>query len=60
MAVRLDVTRQEQIDEAVRLIEAKEADFKFLFDVNVFGVFRVTQAFAPMEFMRAASMRLRR
>ncbi len=71
MAVRLDVTKPEQINEAVKLIgdqgrglwglvnnagvflqvpliEAKEADFKFLFDVNVFGVFRVTQAFAPM------------
>ena len=70
-AVRFDVTRQEQIDEAVRLIndqgrglwglvnnagvflqvpfiEAKETDFKYLFDVNVFGVFRVTQAFTPM------------
>jgi short-subunit dehydrogenase len=30
------------------LIEAKESDFEFLFDVNVFGVFRVTQAFAPI------------
>lgn len=71
MAVRLDVTEQDQVDEAVRLIkdqgrglwglvnnagvavfapltEATEADFKFIFDVNVFGVFRVTQAFAPM------------
>jgi NAD(P)-dependent dehydrogenase (short-subunit alcohol dehydrogenase family) len=71
MAVRIDVTRQDQIDEAARLIkeqgrglwglvnnagvgifapliEAKEADLEYLFDVNVFGVFRVTQAFAPM------------
>jgi len=71
MAVRIDVTKQEQIDEAVRLIEdqgrglwglvnnagvfvqkpiivATEADFQFQFDVNVFGVFRVTKAFAPM------------
>jgi NAD(P)-dependent dehydrogenase (short-subunit alcohol dehydrogenase family) len=71
MAVRIDVTRQEQIDEAVRLIKeqgrglwglvnnagvfvqkpiivATEEDFQFLFDVNVFGVFRVTKAFAPM------------
>ncbi len=71
MAVRIDVTKQEQIDEAVTLIkeqgrglwalvnnagvflqvpliEAKEADLEFLFDVNVFGVFRVTKAFAPM------------
>ncbi len=30
------------------LIEAKESDLEFLFDVNVYGVFRVTQAFAPM------------
>ncbi len=30
------------------LIEAKEEDLKFLFDVNVYGVFRVTKAFAPM------------
>jgi len=71
MAVRIDVTKQEQIDAAVKLIkeqgrglwglvnnagvnvvapmiEAKESDFDFLFDVNVFGVFRVTKAFAPM------------
>jgi len=71
MAVRLDVTKQDQVDEAVRLIEdqgrglwglvnnagvavfapltvASEADAKFMFDVNVFGVLRVTQAFAPM------------
>lgn len=32
----------------VPLIEAKGADLEFLFDVNVFGVFRVTKAFAPM------------
>jgi NAD(P)-dependent dehydrogenase (short-subunit alcohol dehydrogenase family) len=71
MAVRLDVTKQEQIDAAVKLIgdqgrglwglvnnagvnivapliEARESDLDFLFDVNVYGVFRVTQAFAPM------------
>ena len=30
------------------LIEAQESDLKFLFDVNVYGVFRVTKAFAPM------------
>lgn len=71
MAVRLDVTRQDQVDEAVKLIEdqgrglwglvnnaavavfapltvAKQSDLEFIFDVNVFGVFRVTQAFAPM------------
>lgn len=71
MAVRIDVTKQDQIDAAVKLIEqqgrglwglvnnagvnvvapmieAQESDFEFLFDVNVFGVFRVTKAFAPM------------
>jgi NAD(P)-dependent dehydrogenase (short-subunit alcohol dehydrogenase family) len=71
MAVRLDVTRQDQVDAAVRLIEdqgrglwglvnnagvavfapltaAQQADLEFIFEVNVFGVFRVTQAFAPM------------
>jgi len=71
MAVRLDVTVQEDIDAAVRLvesegrglwavvnnaginiidpmIEAQESDLKFLFDVNVYGVFRITKAFAPM------------
>ena len=71
MAVRLDVTVQKEIDDAVTLIksegrglwgivnnaginiidpliEADEADLQFLFDVNVFGVFRVTKAFAPM------------
>ena len=71
MAVRIDVTNQDQIDAAVTLIEKEgrglwgvvnnagvnvvapmiEADIndlEFLFDVNVFGVFRVTKAFAPM------------
>ena len=71
MAVRIDVTRQDQIDAAKELIEkqglglwglvnnagvnvvapmieAKETDLDFLFNVNVYGVFRVTQAFAPM------------
>ena len=71
MAIRLDVTRQEEIDAAVALIraegrglwgvvnnagintiepliEADIADLEFLFDVNVYGVFRVTKAFAPM------------
>ena len=71
MAVRLDVTRQDQVDAAVKLvkdqgrglwglvnnagvavfaplIEAKQSDLEFIFDVNVFGVFRVTQAFAPL------------
>ena len=71
MAVRLDVTKQDQIDAAVELIaaegrglwgivnnagvnviepliEADEDNLRFLFDVNVYGVFRVTKAFAPM------------
>ncbi len=30
------------------LIEADEADLEFLFQVNVYGVFRVTAAFAPL------------
>ena len=30
------------------LIEANEADLEFLFDVNVYGVFRVTKAFSPL------------
>ncbi len=30
------------------LIETDEADVRWLFDVNVFGVFKVTQAFAPL------------
>ena len=71
MAVRLDVTIQDDIDKAVALIEsegrglwgivnnagvnvfdplieADESDLKWLFDVNVYGVFRATKAFAPM------------
>jgi NAD(P)-dependent dehydrogenase (short-subunit alcohol dehydrogenase family) len=71
MAVRLDVTKQEQIDAAVELIEKEGrglwglvnnagvnqtgpmieqpvSDIEFVFDVNVMGVVRVTQAFAPM------------
>ena len=71
MAVRLDVTVQDEIDAAVALVESEgrglwglvnnaginvlgplvegdEDDLKFLFDVNVYGVYRVTQAFAPM------------
>jgi len=70
-AVRLDVTKQKQIDAAVEtirrdgrelwglvnnagvnvvapLVVADEEDFRFLFDVNVFGVYRVTKAFAPL------------
>jgi len=30
------------------LMEAKEEDLRFVFDVNVFGPYRVTQAFAPL------------
>jgi len=71
MAVRLDVTKQDEIDAAVELvrkegrglwgivnnagvnvvaplIEADVSEVEFLFDVNVFGVFRVTKAFAPL------------
>ncbi len=71
MGIRLDVTVQEEIDAAVKLvesegrglwgivnnaginiidplIEAEESDLQFLFDVNVYGVFRITKAFAPM------------
>ena len=71
MAVRLDVTKQDEIEAAVKLIraegrglwglvnnagvnsidpliEADIEDLEFLFDVNVYGVFRVTKAFAPM------------
>lgn len=71
MAVRIDVTKQDQIDAAVALIEAQgrglwglvnnagvnvvaplieasDDDVEFLFNVNFFGVFRVTKAFAPM------------
>jgi NAD(P)-dependent dehydrogenase (short-subunit alcohol dehydrogenase family) len=71
MAVRLDVTKQDQVDAAVALIEkqgrglwgvvnnagvnvvaplieAQQWELEFLFDVNVFGVFRVTKAFAPL------------
>lgn len=70
-AVRLDVTRPEQIAAAVQLveregrglwglvnnaginvidplIEAREEDLEVIFDVNVYGIFRVTKAFAPM------------
>lgn len=71
MAVRLDVTKQDEIDAAVALIrkqgrglwgvvnnagvnvvapqiEADISEVEFLFNVNVFGVFRVTKAFAPL------------
>jgi NAD(P)-dependent dehydrogenase (short-subunit alcohol dehydrogenase family) len=69
--IRLDVTKQDEIDAAVDmiskagrglhglvnnagvaiiapLIEVEEADLEFLFNVNVYGVYRVTKAFAPL------------
>lgn len=71
LAVRLDVTVQEEIDAAVELvrsegrglwglvnnagvnhidplIEFEDWTMDFVFDVNVFGVVRVTRAFAPL------------
>jgi NAD(P)-dependent dehydrogenase (short-subunit alcohol dehydrogenase family) len=71
MAIRLDVTDQDEIDAAVELvrkegrglwgvvnnagvnvvaplIEADISELEFLFNVNVYGVFRVTKAFAPL------------
>ena len=71
MAVRLDVTVQEDIDAAVELItkqgrglyglvnnagvavvgpliEMDEEDMQFQMDVNLFGPYRVTKAFAPL------------
>jgi NAD(P)-dependent dehydrogenase (short-subunit alcohol dehydrogenase family) len=70
-AVRLDVTKQGQVDAAVAMIREKGTglyalvnnagvggggevietaieDQTFIYDVNVEGVYRVTQAFAPM------------
>lgn len=70
-AIRLDVTVQEEIDAAVKvveeggkglhglinnagvyvggpMIEIDISDVQWLMDVNVYGVVRVTQAFAPM------------
>jgi NAD(P)-dependent dehydrogenase (short-subunit alcohol dehydrogenase family) len=70
-AVRLDVTRQDEIDAAVKtiqdagrglyglvnnagvlvlmpLIETDEKDFDFQINVNVYGPYRVTRAFAPL------------
>lgn len=69
--IRLDVTKQDQIDAAVEtvrasgrpldalinnagvavlapLIELRESDLRDQFDVNVFGPYRVTKAFAPL------------
>ena len=71
-AIRLDVTKQEEVDAAVAtvreggrglyglvnnagigarggpLIEADENDIRWVLEVNVFGVIKVTQAFAPL------------
>lgn len=70
-AVRIDVTVQQDIDDAVALvrregrglwglvnnagvnleeplIEADESTLEFVLNVNVYGVFRVTKAFAPL------------
>jgi NAD(P)-dependent dehydrogenase (short-subunit alcohol dehydrogenase family) len=70
-SVRLDVTKQDEIDAAVAtvragdrglyglvnnagvatlgpLAEIDEPEFQWIFDVNVFGVYRVTKAFAPL------------
>jgi NAD(P)-dependent dehydrogenase (short-subunit alcohol dehydrogenase family) len=70
-AVRLDVTKQAEIDAAVKiitdagrglyglvnnagvlvmgpLIEIDEKEFNFQMDVNVYGPYRVTRAFAPL------------
>lgn len=69
--IRLDVTRQEEIDAAVEtitragrglyglvnnagvvvigpMIEVEEEDMQFQMDVNLFGPYRVTKAFAPL------------
>jgi NAD(P)-dependent dehydrogenase (short-subunit alcohol dehydrogenase family) len=70
-SVRLDVTVQKDIDEAVKFVteqgrglhglvnnagvavigpltEVDEEELKWEFDINVFGPYRVTQAFAPL------------
>jgi len=70
-AVRLDVTVQEDIDAAVKFVDAEgrglwgivnnagvvryaplvdgpESDFRLTFEVNVFGPFRINQAFLPL------------
>jgi len=71
MAIRLDVTKQDEIDAAVAtikkegrglyglvnnagvavvapMIEIDEGDMQFQMDVNLFGPYRVTKAFAPL------------
>jgi len=70
-SVRLDVTKQDEIDAAVRTVqsggkglyglvnnagvltlgpitEIDEDELAWIFDVNLFGVYRVTKAFAPL------------
>lgn len=70
-AVRLDVTKQDEIDAAVKtiseagrglyglvnnagvlvsspLIEIDEEEFNFQMNVNVYGPYRITRAFAPL------------
>jgi len=70
-SVKLDVTKQDEIDAAVRLvteagrglyavvnnagvgmsaplIEANESDLNFIFNVNIYGPYRITKAFAPL------------
>ena len=70
-AIRLDVTKQSDINAAVDtvkaaerglyaivnnagvnvtgpLIEIEESELDFLFDVNIYGPYRITKAFAPM------------
>jgi NAD(P)-dependent dehydrogenase (short-subunit alcohol dehydrogenase family) len=70
-AVRLDVTRQDEIDAAVRmvtdagrglyglvnnagvlvsssLVDIDEQEFDFQMNVNVYGPYRITRAFAPL------------
>ena len=70
-AVRIDVTKQDQIDAAVAFVEDQgrglwgvvnnagvavyspltsgpESEFDFTFNVNVYGPFRVNQAFLPL------------
>ena len=70
-AIRLDVTKPEDIEAAVKtvreagrglyglvnnagvgvmapMIEMREEDLQYQFDVNVFGPYRVTKAFAPL------------
>jgi len=70
-SIRLDVTKQAEIDAAVKtvtaaglglyglinnagvglmapLIELEEKDLDFIFNVNVYGPYRITKAFAPL------------